>query len=270
MLQHARDEPFIDDAACGLIAVAVERRAGARAHEIIDQRVAGPGVAGDRIAAVDKGDVGDAADIDDHDRMRPVEIAGDRLMEHRHQRRALPAGHDVGLAEITSDRNTDPPRDLVAAPDLHREPRRRLVQDRLTMEADDVDAGAVDALGGEELLDRLHMGARDEGFRLGEHAGTRRAVGQPRAFRQRLPQQRPLVLAIGPVAGRPEREHPLAVRLDQRDIDPVERGAAHQADGTQHRAARLCHGLFGAFGRFSLVESDAGPVTPPAKPATGP
>ncbi len=54
-----------------VVAVVVERRAGARAHEIVDQRVARAGVAGDRIAAVDKGDVGDAADIEHRDRMRP-------------------------------------------------------------------------------------------------------------------------------------------------------------------------------------------------------
>ena len=38
-------------------------------HEIVEQRVARPGVAGDqRLVAVDIGDVGDAADIDDDDR----------------------------------------------------------------------------------------------------------------------------------------------------------------------------------------------------------
>ena len=56
------------------VAVVVVGRAGARAHEVVDQRIARPGVAGDRIGpAVDEGDVGDAADIEHRDRMRPVD-----------------------------------------------------------------------------------------------------------------------------------------------------------------------------------------------------
>ena len=63
MGQHALDEAFIDGAACCFVTVAVEWRAGARAHEVVDQRIARPGVAGDRIAAIDESDIGDTADI---------------------------------------------------------------------------------------------------------------------------------------------------------------------------------------------------------------
>ena len=105
MRQHARDEILVDAAPRRLVAVAVERRAGARAHEIVDQRIARTGIAGDRIAAIDKSDIGDAANIEHGDRMRPLEIARQRLMEHRHQRRALPAGGDIGGAEIIEPRS---------------------------------------------------------------------------------------------------------------------------------------------------------------------
>ena len=40
--------------------------------------------------------------------MRPVEIARQRLMEDRHQRRALPAGGDIGGAEIIGHRQPQP------------------------------------------------------------------------------------------------------------------------------------------------------------------
>ena len=89
-------------------AVLVARRAGARAHEIVDQRVGRAGVAGDRIVlAVDEGDVGDAAEIEHRDRMRPVERARQRAMKHRHQRRALPAGRHIGGAEVVDHRNAE-------------------------------------------------------------------------------------------------------------------------------------------------------------------
>jgi hypothetical protein len=49
-----------------------------------------------------------------------------------------------------------------------------------------------------------------------------------------LAQQAALGFGVGPVSGRPERLHPLAVGFDQGDVDPVERGAAHQTDCRQH------------------------------------
>src|SRR5712675_1732749 len=39
---------------------------------------------------------------------------------------------------------------------------------------------------------------------------------------------------VGPVAGWAEGLDPLAVGLDQCDVDPIERGAAHQPDRRQH------------------------------------
>ncbi len=95
-----------------LLAVAIEPLSRARAHEVVDQRIAGPDVAGDRLAlAVDIGDVGDAADIEHGDRMRPVEPVDQRAVKDRHERRALPARRHVGGAEIEHDRNAQPLRE---------------------------------------------------------------------------------------------------------------------------------------------------------------
>ena len=68
----------------------------------VDQHVAGTGVeAAHRAVGRQVGDVGDAAEVDDH-AMRAV-IAEQRAVERRHQRCALPAGGDVAAAEIGDD-----------------------------------------------------------------------------------------------------------------------------------------------------------------------
>ena len=43
-----------------------------------------------------------------------------------------------------------------------------------------------------------------------------------------------LAFGIGPIARWTERPHPLAVGFNQGDVDPVERGAAHQTDRRHH------------------------------------
>ena len=83
--------------------------------------------------------------------MRPLEIARQRLMEDRHQRRALPAGGDIGGAEIMKPPvMSEPARQRRAVADLHGQPRRRPVQHGLAVEADNRDAGFVDMLGARE------------------------------------------------------------------------------------------------------------------------
>ena len=53
-----------------------------------------------------------------------------------------------------------------------------------------------------------------------------------------LPQQIALHLGIWPVSGRAQGLHPAAVGFDQSDIDPVQRGAAHQTKCRQHHCNR--------------------------------
>ncbi len=117
--------------------------AGDAEHEIVEQRVAGPGIAGDQgIGAVDIGDVGDAADIDHDDRPLALQRLRQRAVIDRHERRALPAGGDVGGAEIMHDRDMDGLGQRRGVADLHRHFLRGPVQHGLAVKADDIDVFA--------------------------------------------------------------------------------------------------------------------------------
>src|SRR6185312_16096304 len=152
--------------------------------------------------------------------------------------------------EIVGDRQAEPPRQRGTVADLHREAIRRPVQHRLPVEADDGNLRLVDMLSLEEVFDGARMHVGDEGFGFGENARAHPAVVERCAFRERLAQQGTLVVAVRPVAGRTEGLDALAVGLDQRHIDAVERGAAHQPDRLNLPQPPPLH-LF------------AGPVTPP-------
>ena len=107
MREHPRDRVLVDFARRRRASVVVLRLPGPQADEIVDQRIAGSGVEGDEIGiAVDEGDVGDAAEIEHGDGMRALEQADQRAMEHRHDRRALPAGGDIGGAEVIDHRES--------------------------------------------------------------------------------------------------------------------------------------------------------------------
>ncbi len=86
--------------------------------------------------------------------------------------------------------------------------------------------------------DRLGMRRRDGPFGLAQDARPGIALRQVDGLVQRLAQQAALHFGIGPVSGGPEGLHPPAVGFDQGDIDPVERGAAHQTECRQHHCNR--------------------------------
>ena len=229
-------------------AAAVHRFPDVPHQIIVQQRIAGSGVAGDQRLAVDIGNVGDAADIDDAGGHRAIGEPRQSTMIDRHQRRALPASGDIGGAEIVHHRQSQRLRKPFAFADLDRQPVVRPMQNGLAVKADDIDRGAIDLVCREKRFHRLGMCARDEIFR-GCNLG--REFLAPRDLRcgvERLAQQYPLLLAIGPVSRRPEGFDLLAVGPQPRDIHPVERGAAHQA-------YRVTHGV-------PPVELDAGPDTP--------
>ena len=174
-------------------------------HEIVEQRVAGPGVAGNQGIAVDIGDVGDAADIEHDDRPFALQRLRERAVIDRHERRALPAGGDVGGAEIVHDRNMDRPRQRSGIADLHRHLLGGTVQHGLAMEADDVDVLAGDAVLGLEAGNGFGMRRGDDPLGLEKDARPRLARLQVDGLRQRLEQQTALDIGIRPVAGRAER-----------------------------------------------------------------
>ena len=193
--------------------------------------------------------------------MRPVEIARQRLVEHRHQRRALAARRHIGGAEIMNHGHVQPAGERQAVADLHRQLGRRSMQHGLPVKADNGDALFADMLIGKKRLDRLGMRAGDEGFRFGEHARPLVAGGQSGARSQRLPQQSLLGLAIGPVAGRPEG----AMRSPSVSIS---------ATSTPSSEVPLISPIALTAPKSLPLHLFAGPVTPPPqatdKPPAGP
>ena len=137
---------------------------------------------------------------------------------------------DIGGTEIMHDRNMDGFRKRRCIADLDRHPLGGTVQHGLAVEADDVDVLASDAILRDEAGHRLGMRHGNGALGLLQNARPRITLRQIGGFGQRLEQQTPLELAVRPVPRRTKRLDPLAIGFDQGNIDPVERGPAHQTD----------------------------------------
>ena len=122
--------------------------------------------------------------------------------------------------------------------DLHGHFLRRPVQHGLAVEADDIDVFTGNVVLRGEAGDRLGMGLGHGALGFDQDTRPGIALRQVDGLGQGLAQQATLVGGIGPVAGRTKRLHPLAVGFDQGDVNPVERGAAHQTDCRQHHSYR--------------------------------
>jgi hypothetical protein len=151
-------------------------------------------------------------------------------MIDRDQRRALPARGDIGSAEIMHDRDMDGFRQGRGIADLHRHPLGGTVQHGLAVEADDVDVLASDAVLRDEAGHGLGMRHGNGALGLLQNTRPRVALLQVGGFVQGLKQHTPLGFGVRPVPGRTKRLDPLAVGFDHGNIDPVERGPAHQTD----------------------------------------
>ena len=206
------------------------------AHEIIQQGVSRPGIAGHQVpVGRDPSDVGDAADVDDHDRAGQAALGDERAMIDRHQRRPLPAGGDIGGAEIEDHRQAEPLRQRRAVADLHRQPPLGCMEHGLAMEADEIDGRAGVFL--PQPLDNLAMGRGDHRLGLGERARPGVSVGQRPGVGERPAEHGALILAVGPEEARAETGDRLAVRFQQRRVDAVHGGAAHQSENIHCFAA---------------------------------
>ena len=178
MRQQAFDRLFIDDTACRRPAVGVERRTGMQPQKIVEQSVAGSGVAGNQFVTVNVCDVRHAAEIEHRDRRRTPQLPHERAVKHRRQRRALPACRDIGGAKIVDHGNAEPRCQRAAIPDLQRQVPFRPVQQRLTVKTDDRHLAALQAVGHEEGFHRLGMGVVDQPFGLCDHVRPRGPVSQ--------------------------------------------------------------------------------------------
>ena len=99
-------------------AVEIGRPPGMAPHPIVDQRVARPGVEGENLvrSVADPGHVADPAEVQHRERLR--QTGGQRGVVQRRQRRPLPAGGDIGAAEIADDIDPGQPRQQRAVADL--------------------------------------------------------------------------------------------------------------------------------------------------------
>ena len=86
--------------------------------------------------------------------------------------------------------------------DLDGEAAIRPVQDGLAVKADHGDLARRHAVRRQERLDRLGVHVGHQLLGLDEGSGPLGAVAEIGGSRDRAPQHRPLLLAIGPVAGR--------------------------------------------------------------------
>src|SRR5512134_2404784 len=148
-------------------------------------------------------------------------------MIERHERRPLTARRHIGRSEVVDDGNADCGGEPRAVTDLQRASLLRPVPYGLSMKADDVDGRWPNTGVREQSRDGFRVQVRKfldhwppGGIRFAAEQGT-----QP-------------IAEVGGVRGgrrRPVLEYPLAIGDQQRSVDAVERGAAHQADGPQWR-----------------------------------
>jgi hypothetical protein len=80
----------------------------------------------------------------------------------------------------------------------------------------------------EKGFDRFHMTAGDHGVGKRQAARPRAAIVEQGRVRGRPAQQRPVRLGIRKKSAAAKRDDLLPVGLDDRDIDTIHRGAAHQ------------------------------------------
>ena len=108
-------------------------------------------------------------------------------MEHRHQRRALPARGHVGGAKIEHDTDAKPLRQRGAVAELDSQPVLRPVQHGLAMEADHRDVLRCELVLREESFDRFGMSPRDQRLGFAQRTRARHTIGQSRSVNECSP-----------------------------------------------------------------------------------
>lgn len=228
--QKARERVVIHASGSGGLAVMIAGGAGSQPHKIVDQRIAGPGVECHEVIIVDIGEVGDAAEIDHPDRLGAAELAHERTVEHRNERRALPAGRDVGGPQIVDHRNPQPGRERPPVPELDCQRALGRMQHGLAVEADDRNCARAHAVLRQERFDRLGVGGGNQRFGRGQASRPGGAITKIGTRRNRAPNEGAFALIVRPVTGWPEAGDILTVGVDERHVHAIVGGAAHETD----------------------------------------
>jgi hypothetical protein len=147
----------------------------------------------------------------------------------RRQGRPLTPRRDIGTAEIGDDIDPGEARQQCPVADLPSAPLDRAVQDRVAVEADELDrytgmARAKFGDGGGVTPGQLGLNRLDIRSRAGPAQHRTKPVAEG--------------LGIGDGQGWARDDAAAAVGRDRRDIDAVKRGAAHQAQRVPQFCAR--------------------------------
>ncbi len=219
--------------ACEPAAGVVAARAAGLDQEI-DHPVPRPRIEGDQVVRPRPvGDVGHASDVQHRQRRLQLRLSRPRQVIDRGQRSPLPARRHVCRAEIERHRTPGQLRKARRVAELDRSAGNAvpgpLMQHRLAVHADEVDFRpgepvlGQEAVGGEVvLIGHGRIGA-------GEDLRTRFAPTPPQRLSRRLQQE--IARGVGQLslAGRPEAADGLAVGLQDRHVDRVQRGPGHEA-----------------------------------------
>ena len=141
----------------GQSAARIEGPARLRRHPVVDERIAGAAIEGDhprlgRLLDIEPGDIGDAAEIEDRNRVAVrAEGAETGMMIDRRQGRTLAAGGDVATAKIRDDRNPGRGGESLRVAHLPGETLCRSVQQRVPGKADDIDGIRRHACGAQNV-----------------------------------------------------------------------------------------------------------------------
>ncbi len=204
-------------------AIGIDGEVGVFGGPVIEGAVAGAGIEGEEAAmGADPGDVGDAADVQHAEGF--FEGGGEGLVEDGDQRRPLAAGGDIGRAEIVGDGGVGGAGQGGGVADLPGEASVGLVEDGLAVEADEIGGFGEGGDGFDVALGEAGGDVGEEGIGGGEAGGEVEQAAE--------------IAAQGGVVGEGESGAEAAdlgaVGFEPGGVHPVERGAAHEADGAEH------------------------------------
>jgi len=202
MIQQSGKCARIDRPQCGGRAVAIDRDPGPFKQKVVEQCVGRAGIAGDQRTVFDHvSDVGDAAEIDDERRSHKPSVSHKRLMINRNKRRALPAGSHIRRAQIRHDGNAERAGQRRAVADLHRQPHGRIVKNRLSMKADNIDRCFFDHIAPQKLVDCSNVTISHN--LLGQQNGGWTLIPMRESFRllKRMSQDGAICIGIWKITG---------------------------------------------------------------------
>ena len=200
---------------------------------MIHQHVGGAAVETDRAAVgVQHGQVGDAPEVQHGDRFAGAREHG--AVKRWHERRALAARCHIAAAQISDDIDAAQFGEQRGVVQLDRVPVAVELAGAMThglaVGANRVHLLGRDAAGGQQFIDRLRARAHQ---RIGRQRSAMQFIGPRRVQRQQLGGERWLEWPMR----MSKHLQPAAREVDQHCVDPIERGAGHQADvDLVHRA----------------------------------